>query len=414
MIGLEGRSRRMPVYTHFGLRCAPFETRPDLDFYCPTRAHAEARATLEFAVEARKPCTLLVGASGLGKTLVGRAIERQFQASLPVLWVDGLQPDGPTVAVRRSGAGGVVENETLAVWRRRLTGGDERGVCLIVDDADALTAAGWRTVLETAGPDFACGGVSVILLGGPRLRALLDQPVFERVQQRIFRTAVLTPLSPDEISVYLRARLNSAGGRVDEILTPEAIAMLARLSGGIPARLNRLADNTLLEAIAAGRASVLVADVHAAVTAIRGIDVSPTASPDAVPAGPEMSRRAKEPASAPFPRTRQPVADAPRPRVQPRPAAVAAPRPAEAVGVADAVPAAAPPVRAKLAGMEQRLSHVLSALRAARGEVGAPAVGSRPAPTRAGAPGTAAATPAEPSVTPIVWKRVGPPGRGRA
>ena len=73
----------------------------------------------------------------------------------------------------------------------------------------------------------------------------------------------LEPLDPTGAAAYLAHRIDAAGGN-PAILDPGAVAALHALGGGLPGRMNTLADNALFEAFLCGRAKMTRTDVERA------------------------------------------------------------------------------------------------------------------------------------------------------
>ena len=75
---------------HFGLSQDPFSNEPDLRVYFDSVSHREAQRRVERGLRQHKGLTLLVGESGMGKTLLARRIldaleEEVFEATLLVM-----------------------------------------------------------------------------------------------------------------------------------------------------------------------------------------------------------------------------------------------------------------------------------------------------------------------------------------
>ena len=135
--------------------------------------------------------------------------------------------------------------------RKRLSTAALRGErpLLVVDEAhlidDPSTFEALRAVLNftTLGPP----DLSLLLVGGPELLLRLPPGLADRLTAR----CLLGPLTEAESATYLQGRLNAAGvsgGFFEE----DAIAILHHAADGLPRRLNRLADLTLLIAYADG------------------------------------------------------------------------------------------------------------------------------------------------------------------
>ena len=139
---------------------------------------------------------VLLGSAGSGKTLLLHALAR-------ILQDQGL-------AVRVGGRGGMLPD----------LGG---GAVLLVDDAERLDPDALARVAERKG--------SCVLAGPPALA--------EHLPKR-FAAVVLSPLSTDEVARFVAVRLGAAGQRRD-LLQPDAVLALTRLSGGAPRQINALA-----------------------------------------------------------------------------------------------------------------------------------------------------------------------------
>lgn len=102
--------------------------------------------------------------------------------------------------------------------------------------------------------DFAEAGrplVRLVLVGQLSLEEKLAHPNLEAFNQRIRAHVNLSTFDHAGSLDYIDYRLTWAGGRTDEIFTPEALELIARVSDGVPRCINQLADHTLLLAFVA-------------------------------------------------------------------------------------------------------------------------------------------------------------------
>jgi general secretion pathway protein A len=76
------------------------------------------------------------------------------------------------------------------------------------------------------------------------------------------------PLSEKETSDYVRHRLSVAGARDASIFTESALQMLYDLSGGIPRRINQLADMALVAGMGKDKKSIDEAMIKEAASSI--------------------------------------------------------------------------------------------------------------------------------------------------
>ena len=270
----------MEPYVYFGLSAPPFDGTPDPRFLCVLPSHAETLATLEYAVHSGKACTLILGDSGSGKTLLGQILAQRTARKGRVLWVHGFGQHAAGIHLTVCTPGSLAPGETLgpngtaetplSEWLRTLSPG-RHATTLIVDDADGLPPPAWNDILalvtrELRTPQPAC----VILLGLPGLIDTLGEPALVRLQRRVFRTCRLNSLSCADVATYIQHRLTAAGGGQSELFTPDAIALIHRFSDGNPALVNQLCDNTMVDAFADERTLIDEPHVLATVRTITG------------------------------------------------------------------------------------------------------------------------------------------------
>ena len=98
--------------------------------------------------------------------------------------------------------------------------------------------------------------LSIILVGQPELAARLNQPSLRQLKQRIGLRCSLSPLTMEETSAYIAARVRVAGGDAERIFTSEAIVTVHRRSGGIPRTISVICDNALVSGFALDRRPV--------------------------------------------------------------------------------------------------------------------------------------------------------------
>ena len=127
-----------------------------------------------------------------------------------------------------------------------------------IDDAQVIESRAlwqtWHLLLtyrERAGIDF-----SVLFVGQPELLGRLER--FPQLEERLALTCTLSPLSEAETRGYIGHRLEVAGSS-ETIFDAAAVRRLWELSAGIPRRIDRLCDFSLLVGYAEGL-SVITAD----------------------------------------------------------------------------------------------------------------------------------------------------------
>jgi general secretion pathway protein A len=250
---------------HWGLRLRPFRDAPDSRFFFHSSAHDAALAELLYAIDESLAVAVLTGPFGVGKTLVLRALLGGLSGAggyrTGLLTNSLLGPAETTLAAARAlGAGDLPEmaaevSEAYAQDRlegqlRALAADSVRPV-LVIDDAQAIeTPAVWETLRQMLGVPAGEGSAfTLILSGGP---ALLERVALAPgFGERVGVCTALVPLSEEESLDYLLHRLACAGAK-SGIFTRRAAEEIAGLSGGLPSRINHLADLALGAAFGLG------------------------------------------------------------------------------------------------------------------------------------------------------------------
>jgi hypothetical protein len=95
--------------------------------------------------------------------------------------------------------------------------------------------------------------IQIVLAGQPALADKLARPEFEQLRQRVSILCRLEPFSREEVADYIRHRLETAGYNGGPLFTPEALAMVAEQSEGIPRNINNLCFHALSLGYAKGQ-----------------------------------------------------------------------------------------------------------------------------------------------------------------
>lgn len=238
---------------YWGLTEKPFDNTPNPKFYFDTGQHQEALFKIQYVVNEQMGAALLTGEYGCGKTLIIRT------------FIHTLNPEQYEIAVLTNPRWKGVEflREILYQLGRESRTGDKtatlrlleetwlktyqdgRHAVLIIDEAQLIndfeTLEELRLLLNFQLDDRFL--LTAILVGQPELNTHIDAiPQFE---QRLAFRHHLTAMSEVETEDYIQHRLDVAGV-TQEIFTPEAVARLYELSGGVPRRINSLCDICLL------------------------------------------------------------------------------------------------------------------------------------------------------------------------
>ena len=250
----------MTRYTEYwGLSVAPFDNTPDPRFLFQSPQHQEGLARLRYVVESRKGAGMLTGVFGCGKTLLARALLNSLPSSqyrivylanplmsdVDLLHGIALKLQVADLPTRRSD---VLVDVVLDSIERALkeNARDGKDTLVIVDEAHVIredrVLEELRLLLNFQENDRFL--LTLLLMGQPELKDLVDHN--KPLAQRISMGYHLAALTEQETAQYVAHRLRVAGATSGEWFTEEALRVLYEHSGGIPRRINQLADFALL------------------------------------------------------------------------------------------------------------------------------------------------------------------------
>lgn len=252
----------MDLCAHFGLQCEPFSLTPDARFYYEAPTHRDALSGLKYAANASVPCSVLLGPTGAGKSLLMSILRDYARNRRPVAWADGLQCGPAGLMVHMAGAE-VRGGESLIPLNELEPGNDpaQRPTLLILDNADEVPIPQLRRLVSHLEPSSPCP-LDLVLAGTSTLAAALQDPALARLQQRIARAFTLAHLTRSETAGYLAHRLRTAAAQ-ENLFEAEALLRIHLLCEGLPGRINQLAGNALLAAAQAGAVKITAAHIDA-------------------------------------------------------------------------------------------------------------------------------------------------------
>ena len=257
---------------YFGLTERPFSIAPDPHYLYMSNRHKEAMAHLTYGLSQGGCFIVLTGEVGTGKTTLCRNLLSDLPDNVDVALIlnanineqellqtvcDELQVDYPESASQKQLLD-LINAHLLATFAAN------RHTVLIIDEAqllsrDVLENIRLLTNLETTKSKL----LQIILIGQPELNDSLRRNDLRQLAQRVTARYHLGPLERDEIGDYVNFRLAVAGCK-QPLFSRQALNKLHSLSGGIPRKINVLADHALLSAYAKTQSMVDSKSVKAA------------------------------------------------------------------------------------------------------------------------------------------------------
>ncbi|WP_310463086.1 XrtA/PEP-CTERM system-associated ATPase [Sphaerotilus sp.] len=250
----------------FGFSGPPFQLNPDPAFYFNSRGHGRALAYLQYGVAQGEGFIVITGEIGAGKTTLVRMLLDGLdrQKVLPAQIVSTQLESGELLQSIITAFGIPSQNNTskahlIATLEAFLTAlaAQGRHALLVVDEAQNLEPRAVEELRMLS--NFQLGNHSLLqsfLVGQPELRRLLESPSMEQLRQRVTASCHLGPLSLEETQAYIEHRLRRVGWTQHPAFGAGAFESLYRWSGGVPRRLNRLANRVLLAAFLDGAEAV--------------------------------------------------------------------------------------------------------------------------------------------------------------
>jgi len=242
----------------YGLAREPFTKDISPAEMLQTDLLQDAMQSLKAAIEGRTSA-VVTGDSGSGKTCLLRALEedlpqgryrlhyahnatvnrRDFYRQLSIGM--GLEPHSSFAAL----------HATISQHIQELASQHKLRVIIVLDEAHLLSVQVLEQlhILLNFEKDSK-PWLSLILIGLPDLRETLKRNVLASLTARVPIRIHLQPLDADQVTLYVRHRMNTAGCRRD-VFSNDALLLMSKATGGIMRRLDVLGDQCLVTALKA-------------------------------------------------------------------------------------------------------------------------------------------------------------------
>jgi putative secretion ATPase (PEP-CTERM system associated) len=240
----------------YGLTGKPFQLTPDPAFYFRSITHRKALSYLGYGLAQGEGFIVVTGEVGAGKSTlvahlmgtidpqrltVGQVVTSKLDESEIVHVVAqsfGLDIEGHDKASALGAIEGFLHGEAR----------EGRRCLLIVDEAQNLSIAALEELRMLS--NFQLGNhplLQTLLLGQPEFRTTLQgHDALEQLRQRVIAAHHLEPMERSEVEPYVIHRLEQVGWRGNPQFEPGVFIDLHEASGGIPRRVNQIANRLLL------------------------------------------------------------------------------------------------------------------------------------------------------------------------
>lgn len=238
-----------------------FPAQPRVDRYFAASSTEAARHRLTQCVLRGDGPALLLGAPGVGKSMLLQALAADLESKLRVVCLASSQ-----LCTRRALLQAILHGLD-APYRDREEGelrfsladllndpaATGEGVALLVDEAQSLPTRLLEElrVLTNLSVDGS-PRLRIVLAGSNSLDESFTAPELESFSQRLAARCYLEPLSREETGHYVRAHLAAAGADPDKLMTADAYEAIMLASEGLPRLINQVADRALVLAVEHG------------------------------------------------------------------------------------------------------------------------------------------------------------------
>ena len=240
----------------YGFTARPFQLTPDPAFYFESLTHRKALSYLGYGLNQGEGFIVITGEVGAGKsTLVAHLMATIDPARLTAAQVVTSALSGEEIIHVVAQAFGLVigghdKASALAAIEGLLHAEARNGrrCLLVVDEAQNLSIDALEELRMLS--NFQLGAqplLQTLLLGQPEFRELLQTSTeLEQLRQRVIAAHHLDAMEGDELRPYVEHRLRLVGWNGRPALAADVYPKLHQASGGVPRRVNQIANRLFL------------------------------------------------------------------------------------------------------------------------------------------------------------------------
>jgi putative secretion ATPase (PEP-CTERM system associated) len=277
----------------YGLTGKPFQLTPDPAFYFRSITHRKALSYLAYGLAQGEGFVVITGEVGAGKStlvahltstvdpqrlVVGQVVTSKLDEEEIVHVVAqsfGLDIEGHDKASALGAIEGFLHEQARA-GRRCL---------LVVDESQNLSVSALEELRMLS--NFQLGNhplLQTLLLGQPEFRVTLQSsPDLEQLRQRVIAAHHLEPMEKSEVEPYIIHRLEKVGWNGNPAFDQRVFMELYDASGGIPRRINQIANRLMLLGAVEERSRIDSVMLKAVLDEMDGEKAFPEAAPKPMP-----------------------------------------------------------------------------------------------------------------------------------
>jgi len=248
----------------YHLRQQPFGVTPDPAYLYLSPTHREALDSLLSGIKEGRGFFALIAEPGMGKTTTLYQLLDELHDSARTVFLFQTQCNSREffqyllneLGVDTKGMDLVSMHGKLneILFAEMIAG---RRFVLIVDEAQNLEDSVLETVRLLSNFETSYAKMlQIVLAGQPQLSDKLAQPQLAQLRQRLAVRAQLDALSAGETANYVEHRLKIAGYSGAPLFSPEAMALIAKRSRGVPRAINHICYSALVTACSKGMETV--------------------------------------------------------------------------------------------------------------------------------------------------------------
>ncbi len=243
----------------YGLKEKPFSIQPDPEFLYFGHRHSYAYAMMEYGIKNKAAFMVISGEIGCGKTTLIRHLLNNLDPNLTVGLVYNTHREIPNLlewimlalGLPYEGKSGVALFDAFQRFMIEQHGLG-KSVLLIIDEAQNLSPDALESLRMLSNINADKNQLlQMLLVGQPQLKDMLTRPELIQFSQRVEFDFHIKPFAAADVQSYIQHRL-SVAGRKTPLFTNDACSLIAKVSQGIPRRINIICNTALVYGFAAG------------------------------------------------------------------------------------------------------------------------------------------------------------------